>query len=126
MSGEYETLFKGTREMAVKAMQRVQQQFQTLKNDGYKYSKRRETQLALSILRCICTVAAKSEDKHYDIYCDTLVHVVGKHVQPSTSAKYWTMYLEHVRYLHHLVVDKVRRKSTSTTKTNLFNIPFYQ
>ncbi|XP_039956355.1 protein three rows [Bactrocera tryoni] len=106
MSTEYEAAFGGTREMAVNAMQRVQQQLQTLKENGNKDSNRREMQLALSVLRAICTIAAKTEGKHYDVYCDTLVHVVGKHIQPSMSAKYWTMYLEHVRYLHHLVADK--------------------
>lgn len=118
MSTEYEAAFGGTREMAVNAMQRVQQQLQTLKENGSKDSNRREMQLALSILRAICTIAAKSEGKHYDVYCDTLVHVVGKHIQPSISAKYWTMYLEHVRYLHHLVADKVKQESNSIIKSN--------
>ncbi|XP_011183007.2 protein three rows [Zeugodacus cucurbitae] len=106
MSSEYEAAFKGTREMAVSAMHRVQQQLQTLQQDGSKDSNRHEIQLALSTLRTICTVAAKPEGQHYAVYCDTLVHVLGKHIQPTMSTKYWTMYLEHLRYLHHLVADK--------------------
>ncbi|CAD7014321.1 unnamed protein product [Ceratitis capitata] len=105
-SCEYEEAFKGTREMALSAMQKLQLEIKAAKDNDGKDSNKRQLQLVLMVLRTICTVAAKPEGKHYSIYCETLIHVLGKYIQPSVSAKYWTFYLEHVRYLHYIVADK--------------------
>ncbi|XP_054738840.1 protein three rows [Anastrepha obliqua] len=106
MSVECEAAFKGTHVMAISAMHSVQQQLLALGEDDNKDSDKHRVKLALSILRSICSAAAKPEGKHNRVYCDTLVLVLSKYIKPSIGAKYWSMYLEHVRYLHHLIADK--------------------
>ncbi|XP_017477647.1 PREDICTED: protein three rows [Rhagoletis zephyria] len=125
MSADYEPAFRGSRETAVSAMHKVQQQLLGLADKGNKDSNRRQMQLALSVLRSICSVATKPGGNHYDVYCDTLVNVLAKNIQPSVGAKYWTMYLEHVRYLHHILADKKLFNEAERLCGFVASLPYY-
>ncbi|XP_067630632.1 protein three rows [Eurosta solidaginis] len=113
MAGEYETAFKESLEVATAAMHKLQHHFDALEESTTKDGNRRQQQLAILALRSICCVAATPEGKHYGVYCDTVVRIIARYMKPTIGAKYWTMYLEHLRYLHHIIADKKLFKEAS-------------
>ncbi|XP_046810107.1 protein three rows [Lucilia cuprina] len=102
MENDFESELKGTPAEATAAKQKIEKYFKRYGDSGHLEARKHQLMFASKIM---CTIA-KCENKHMDLYCNIIIETFADHLCPEASVKYWTLYVNCIRYFHYLLADK--------------------
>ncbi|KAI8117498.1 hypothetical protein FF38_13333 [Lucilia cuprina] len=102
MENDFENDLKGTPAEATAAKQKIEKYFKRYGDSGHLEARKHQLMFASKIM---CTIA-KCENKHMDLYCNIIIETFADHLCPEASVKYWTLYVNCIRYFHYLLADK--------------------
>ncbi|KAM7341680.1 three rows [Cochliomyia hominivorax] len=102
MDKDFETELKGSLDEAISAKQQIAKYFKRYGESGHQDAKKHQLIFASKI---ICGIT-KCDNKHVDIYCNIIVEIFANHLSPEISLKYWTLYVNCIRYFHYTLVEK--------------------
>uniref|UniRef100_A0A1A9X492 Protein three rows n=1 Tax=Glossina brevipalpis TaxID=37001 RepID=A0A1A9X492_9MUSC len=101
MDKDFQEELIGTQKQAIAAKQQIADLFEKF-NKSEDLGAKNQLIFATKTLRTI----SRCEGKHLHIYSDILNNIFGTQLKPEASEKYWTIFVDYVRHIHYLFVDK--------------------
>lgn len=105
MDKNFEPELKGTLEQAINAQQEILKYFKRCGESGHQDANKHQLVFACKIASAI----TKCKETHMDIYFHIITETFGDKLKPECNLKYWTLYVNCIRYIHYTLVTKVRR-----------------
>lgn len=103
MDKDFEQELKGSTNEATTAKQQIAKYFKRYGDSGHQDAKKHQMIFASKIM-CVIT---RCENKHMDIYSDIITEIFANQLSPEISTKYWTLYVNCIRYFHYMLVERV-------------------
>lgn len=103
MDNNFELELKGSSSEATTAKQQIAKYFKCYGDSDHQDAKKHQMIFASKIM-CVIT---RCENKHVDIYCDIITEIFADKLSPEISTKYWTIYVNCIRYFHYMFVERV-------------------
>ncbi|XP_061389678.1 protein three rows-like [Musca vetustissima] len=103
MQNNFENELRGSENEALAAQQQIRKYFKRYGESSHQDATKHQLMFAC----CILSGIAKCELKHPQIYCEIITEIFGDSLKPECSDKYWSAYVNNLRYFHyHLVAKK--------------------
>lgn len=103
MQNNFENELRGVEDDAIAAQHQIGKYFKRYGESGHQDAFKHQLIFASRIINSI----AKCEVKYPKIYCEIITQVFGDNLKPECSDKYWSAYVNNLRYFHYHLVTKV-------------------
>lgn len=102
MNKDFESELKGTLEQATNAKQQIEKYFKRYGESNHEDAKKHQLMFGSKVVSCI----TKCNEKHLEVYCN-IIQTFGDQFIPENGLKYWTLYVNCIRYFHYQLISKV-------------------
>ncbi|XP_073848939.1 three rows [Musca autumnalis] len=119
MQNNFENELRGLEEDAIAAQQQIGKYFKRYGESGHQDASKHQLIFASRIINSI----AKCELKYPKIYCEIITETFGDNLKPECSDKYWSAYVNNLRYFHYHLVTKKHFEYSSKIYYHICDLP---